>query len=147
MQAAAAVAKDDPELIRRLPDTDGIPNELIIQKAQRFIYDHLYLTPGTKFVEIGDESGCSPEQLEEAITDNTVGIIHLESPFKNRGTVPLRGVVPVVEFTDGPTLRGATIPEIAPGKVGRALVEGKANVDGKADTKGHYTLGLAEAFW
>lgn len=66
---------------------------------------------------------------------------------RNRGTVPLRNVIPVVEFTDGPTLRGAIIPEIAPGKVGRALVEGKASVDGKADTKGHYTLGLAEAYW
>jgi clan AA aspartic protease (TIGR02281 family) len=66
---------------------------------------------------------------------------------RNRGTVPLRNVVPVVEFTDGPTLRGATIPEIGPGKVGRALVEGKASVDGKSDTKGHYTLGLAEAYW
>lgn len=66
---------------------------------------------------------------------------------RNRGAVPLRNVTPVVEFTDGPTLRGATIPEIAPGKVGRALVEGKASVDGKSDTKGHYTLGLAEAYW
>jgi clan AA aspartic protease (TIGR02281 family) len=66
---------------------------------------------------------------------------------RNRGTVPLHDVVPVVEFTDGPTLRGATIAEIAPGKVGRALVEGKASVDGKADTKGHYTLGLVEAYW
>jgi len=60
---------------------------------------------------------------------------------RNRSTVPLRNVVPAVAFTDGLTLRGATIPEIAPGKVGRALVEGKA------DTKGHYTLGLAEAYW
>ncbi len=66
---------------------------------------------------------------------------------RNRGTAPLHDVVPVVEFTGGPTLRGAVIPEIAPGKVGRALVEGKASVDGKADTKGHYTLGLVEAYW
>lgn len=66
---------------------------------------------------------------------------------RNRGTVPLRDVVPVVKFTDGPVLRGATITEIAPGQVGRSLVEGKASLDGKADTKGHYTLGLVEAFW
>lgn len=66
---------------------------------------------------------------------------------RNRGTAPLRDVVPVVKFTDGPMLRGATIEEIAPGTVGRALVEGKATVDGKTDTKGHYTLGLAEAYW
>lgn len=66
---------------------------------------------------------------------------------RNRGTAPLHDVVPVVKFTDGPTLRGVTIGEIAPGKVGRSLVEGKASVDGKTDTKGHYTLGLVEAFW
>lgn len=66
---------------------------------------------------------------------------------RNRGTVPLRAVVPVVKFTDGPTLRGATIAEIAPGQVGRSLVEGKASLDGKTESKGHYTLGLVEAFW
>ena len=89
IQAAAAVSKGDPDIIARLPDTEGIPSELVIQKAQRFIYDHLYLTPGTRFVEAGDEAGCSPEQLEAAISENTAGVIHLESPFKNRGTVPL----------------------------------------------------------
>ena len=66
---------------------------------------------------------------------------------RNRGTVPLRDVVPVVRFTDGPTLRGASIDEIAPGKVGRSLVEGKASLDGTDDSKGHYTLGLVEAYW
>ncbi|MEM9463625.1 MAG: retropepsin-like aspartic protease [Myxococcota bacterium] len=66
---------------------------------------------------------------------------------RNRGTVPLHDVVPVVKFTDGPTLRGAAIAEIAPGKVGRSLVEGKVSLDGNDDTKDHYTLGLVEAYW
>lgn len=66
---------------------------------------------------------------------------------RNRGTVPLRDVVPTVKFADGPSLRGAPIAEIAPGKVGRSLVEGKASLDGESDKKGHYTLGLAEAYW
>ena len=89
VQAAAAVAKDDPDLIARLPDTSGIPNELIIQRSHRFVYDHLYLVPGTRFVEVGDKSGCTAEELQAAITPNTVGIIHLESAFRNRGNVPL----------------------------------------------------------
>jgi D-glucosaminate-6-phosphate ammonia-lyase len=84
VQAAAAVSKGDPAIIARLPDTTGIPNELVIQKAHRFVYDHLYLVPGTRFVEASDESGCTPEQLEAAISDRTAGVIHLESPFKNR---------------------------------------------------------------
>lgn len=66
---------------------------------------------------------------------------------RNRGTVPLRDVVPVVKFTDGPSLRGVPIAEIAPGKVGRSLVEGKASLDDSSDSKGHYTLGLVEAYW
>jgi L-seryl-tRNA(Ser) seleniumtransferase len=107
VQAAAAVAKDDPELIRRLPETEGIPNELIIQKSQRFIYDHLYLAPGAKFVEVGDASGCTAEQLEEAITGNTAGIIHLESPFKNRGTVPLPVMAEIAHSHDLPVLADA----------------------------------------
>ncbi len=89
VQSAAAIAKDDPELIQKLPITDGLPNELIIQKSHRFIYDHLYLASGARFVEVGSPEGCDLHQLEQAINDKTVGFVHLESPFKNRGNVPL----------------------------------------------------------
>jgi hypothetical protein len=65
----------------------------------------------------------------------------------NRGTVPIRDVIPVVKFADGPVLRGKPIDEIAPGAVGRSLVEGRATVDGKGDPKRNFTIGLAEAFW
>ncbi|MBI4305774.1 MAG: L-seryl-tRNA selenium transferase, partial [Chloroflexi bacterium] len=49
VQAAAAIARDDPELIKKLPLTDDVPHTLIIQKKHRFIYDHLYLAPGARF--------------------------------------------------------------------------------------------------
>lgn len=65
----------------------------------------------------------------------------------NRGSVAVHDVVPVVKFADGPVLRGKAIAEIAPGAVGRSLIEGRATLEGKGDSKGHYTLGLAEAFW
>lgn len=65
---------------------------------------------------------------------------------KNNGTVPIHDVTPVVRFTDGPALRGKVIPEIPPGGVGRSLVEGRAS-DGRGNSKGHYQLVLAEAYW
>lgn len=65
---------------------------------------------------------------------------------QNNSTVPIRDVTPVVKFTDGPVLPGKTIEEIGPGEVGRSLVEGKAN-SGRGKSKGHYQLGLAEAYW
>lgn len=92
VQAAAAMAKDDPVRIAQLPITDDIPNELIIQRSHRFIYDHLYLGPGSKFVEVGQPDQTVERKLEEveaAITSQTAAIIHLESPFKNVGAIPL----------------------------------------------------------
>ena len=89
VQAAAAMAKDDPVRISQLPITDGIPDELIIQRGHRFIYDHLYLAPGAKFVEVGQPGSCTLDEVEAAITDRTAGVIHLESPFHNVGALPL----------------------------------------------------------
>lgn len=65
---------------------------------------------------------------------------------KNNGTVPIHDVTPVVRFTDGPALRGKVIPEIPPGGMGRSLVEGRAS-DGRGNSRGHYQLVLAEAYW
>ena len=89
VQAAAAMAKDDPDRISQLPITDGMPHELIIQRGHRFIYDHLYLAAGARFVEVGSTDGCTLDEVEAAITARTAGIIHLESPFKSVGAVPL----------------------------------------------------------
>ena len=92
VQAAAAMAKDDPVRISQLPITDDIPNELIIQRSHRFIYDHLYLGPGSKFVEVGQPDQSVERKLEEveaAISSQTAAIVHLESPFKNVGAIPL----------------------------------------------------------
>lgn len=79
VQAAAAIARDDPRKIARLPDTKGMANELIIQDGHHFGYERLYLVPGARFVEVGDGPDCTAEELEHAITDRTAGLIHLES--------------------------------------------------------------------
>lgn len=89
VQAASAVAKDDPDKILRLPDTAGLANELIIQRGHSFGYERLYLVPGTRFVWVGEEKRCTAEQLEAAITSATAGIIHLESGNLSPHLVPL----------------------------------------------------------
>jgi D-glucosaminate-6-phosphate ammonia-lyase len=89
VQAAAAMAKGDPQRIAQLPITSGMPSELIIQRGHRFIYDHLYLIPGSRFVEVGRSTDCTIDEIEVAITSETAGLIHLESPFKSDVAVPL----------------------------------------------------------
>ena len=78
--AAAILAGDDPERIRRLPDTTGIKNEFLIQKPTRYRYDRSVTTPGGKLVEVGDDDSCTPQQLRDAIGPQTVG-----SPLFRRG--------------------------------------------------------------
>ena len=104
LQAAAAITRGDPEIIARLPDTEGIPHELVIQKCHRFVYDRLYLTPGARFAETGSADGCTVDELESAINENTAGVIHLESPFKNRGCVPFETLVEIAHSHDLPVL-------------------------------------------
>ncbi len=104
VQAAAAIARDDPDKIARLPETDGMANELIIQRCQRFVYDHLYLGAGARFVEVGTSEGSTPDDISDAISDRTAGVIHLESPFKNRGSVPLPDLVEIAHERGLPVL-------------------------------------------
>jgi L-seryl-tRNA(Ser) seleniumtransferase len=49
---AACVAGKDPDKIRRLPDTTGMKNEVIIQKAHRYGYDHAVRNVGVRLIEV-----------------------------------------------------------------------------------------------
>ena len=104
VQAAAAIARDDADKIAALPNTDGMASDLIIQKHHRFIYDHLYLTSGGRFKEVGDGVACMPDEVEAAIDKNTAAIIHLESPYKSNDVIPLDQLVDIAHRHDLPVL-------------------------------------------
>ena len=71
LQAAACIAGDDPAKITRLPDTRGMRNEIVIQRAHRFAYDQAYRVAGGVLVEIGLARRTQPFELEDAITERT----------------------------------------------------------------------------
>src|SRR5436190_5565358 len=52
MGTAACVAGKDPEKIKRLPDTTGLKNEVIIPKEHRNGYDHAVRNVGVRLVEV-----------------------------------------------------------------------------------------------
>ena len=81
LQAAACIAGDDPARITRLPDTRGMPNEIVIQRAHRFAYDQAYRVAGGVLVEIGLARRTQPYELEDAITERTAAVAYLISPF------------------------------------------------------------------
>ena len=74
LSAAACIAGTDPEKTRRLPDTAGMRNEVLIQKGLRWRYDRNLAVPGARLVEVGREDGCTAGQLEDAIGPTTAAI-------------------------------------------------------------------------
>lgn len=49
---AACITGSDPDRIRRLPDTRGMPDEVVIQRSHRFAYDHAVRACGVRLVEV-----------------------------------------------------------------------------------------------
>ena len=99
LATAACLTGKDEQRIRRLPDTTGMKNEVVVQKGHRNAYDHAVRAAGVTFVEVGTlgypgAGGTFGWQIEEAITDKTVAVFCpiLDTP----GTLPLPGGSPMM---------------------------------------------------
>ncbi len=93
--AAACITGDDADKIERIPDTSGMPNEIIIQRQLRVKYDRCMTIPGGRLIEIGDDNGVASEQLEQAIGPNTAAIHYLAPGDRNSGALPLEEVIEI----------------------------------------------------
>lgn len=91
--AAACITGSDPDKIARLPDTSGMPNEIIIQKCQRMSWDRFLSQAGAKLVEIGQQHQTTIEDLERAINENTVAIMYYSGSLYERNALPLDSVI------------------------------------------------------
>ncbi|MDP6666783.1 MAG: hypothetical protein QF357_05225 [Dehalococcoidia bacterium] len=74
LSTAAFMAGTDDDKIQQLPDTTGMPNEILIQKRQRYWYDRCLEMAGATLVEFGDENGTTEDDLRNAISDRTAAV-------------------------------------------------------------------------
>ncbi len=74
LATAAFMAGTDDAKIEQLPDTTGMPNEILIQKRQRYWYDRCLELAGAKLIEFGDENGTTEDDLRNAISDRTAAV-------------------------------------------------------------------------
>jgi L-seryl-tRNA(Ser) seleniumtransferase len=72
LSTAACVAGKDPARIRRIPDTAGMKNEVIVQRTHRVGYDHAIRNAGVKLIEVETR-----EQMEAAIGERTAMMFFL----------------------------------------------------------------------
>src|SRR5205809_2326783 len=105
LQSAACIAGDDPARIIRLPDTSGMRNEIVIQRAHRFAYDQAYRIPGGVLVEIGLARRTQPFELDDAISDRTAAVAYLVSPFtRPPGVLSLEEVIAIAHRRNVPVI-------------------------------------------
>ena len=86
---AACVTRGDAERIRRIPDTDGMPNEVIVQRAHRHPFDHAIRNVGIRFIEVETR-----DELEKAITAKTA-MMHFLVYADKKGRIGMREWVAV----------------------------------------------------
>jgi len=115
MSAAACMAGADPEKMRRLPDTTGMKNEIIIQRNNRlWVYDRAMEVAGAKFVYVGDEVwGCGVDEFEAAMTDRTAAIHYAFPTAPRRGVPALKDLLKVAHAHGVPVIidaAGVTYP-------------------------------------
>ncbi len=68
----ACMTMGDEKRMESLPDTSGMPNEVIILKNQRYLYDRSIRAPGAKLVEVE-----SADDIQAAINPNTAMLFYL----------------------------------------------------------------------
>ena len=74
LATAACVAGSDSERIRRIPETAGMKNEVLVQRTHRVGYDHAIRNAGVKLIEVE-----TSEELEKKVNDKTAMLFFLNS--------------------------------------------------------------------
>ena len=112
LSLAACITGSDLAAIRRLPDTTGLKDEMVIQKIHRGPYSHMYGFTGARIVEVGNVSSCLPEELEAALTERTAAVAFLFAPGNPRGGLTLPQVAEIAHARGVPVIVDAamTVP-------------------------------------
>lgn len=85
---AACVTGSDPGKMNRLPDTDGMKDEVLVPRSHRNRYDHAVRAVGVKLIEVGIAdrfSGAGSRDAEaweiaDAINERTAAVLYVAHP-------------------------------------------------------------------
>jgi L-seryl-tRNA(Ser) seleniumtransferase len=107
--AAAAIAGDDPGAMARLPDTEGVPSQIVMARTHRTGYDHALREAGADIVDVGTNDyhlgtgavNVEPWEYADAITEETVAVAYVQKPYTQP---PLETVAEIAHDRDVPVI-------------------------------------------
>jgi len=117
LASAACMTGTDLEKASRLPDTTGMPNEILIQRRQRYKYDRCVTIFGARLVEFGDDNSATAEQLDAAIGPQTAAILYW-APSGRPGHMPIDEVLRVAKQRGVPVIVDAAAQVYPPENLG-----------------------------
>jgi D-glucosaminate-6-phosphate ammonia-lyase len=105
--AAACIARLSPAAMDQLPNTDGLKDEIIVQRAHVTAYSHALRVSGAKLIDVGyvgypGQGITWPWQVEAAITDRTSAIFY--SVGSAKGIVELPELVEIGQRYEIPVI-------------------------------------------
>jgi L-seryl-tRNA(Ser) seleniumtransferase len=104
LAAAAAITRGDGAALERLPETAGLPGDILIQRRHRYRYDRAVRLPGARFVEVGVDGEATLADIEDALSPR-VGAMCVPAHLDGlAGTVPIRELVPLAHTRGVPLL-------------------------------------------
>ena len=95
---SGVLAGTDPEKIQRLPNLEGLKNEVIIPRESRNGYDHAVRALGVTVIEVD-----SPEELRKAISPHTA-MIELLGNYFGHASLDLKDIAPIARPAGIPIL-------------------------------------------
>ncbi|MDP2953431.1 MAG: aminotransferase class V-fold PLP-dependent enzyme, partial [Chloroflexota bacterium] len=123
LMAAACMTGIDEAQAAQLPDTTGLKDQIVIQRAQRNRYDGAFLLSGARLVEVGKASATPPWELEAAINEKTAAVAVIFAPFL-RQPLPLKQIAEVAHRHGVPVLVDAAAEAPPAENLKRFLAEG-----------------------
>lgn len=106
---AACMTGTNKEFIHRLPETKGMPDEVILQESHRYVYEHAIRSSGARLVGAHDA-----EDITKAITPKTAMMLFYygrekEGKVKSEEFVAIGKKFNIPTFCDGAT----TVPPVS----------------------------------
>ena len=127
LAAAACIAGLDVAAMDRLPDTDGLRDEIVVQRAHLTAYTHALRLAGARLVEVGylgfpGQGTTWPWQIEAAIGPRTAALAF--SVGAAPGVVPLEEVVAIARRHGLPVIVDAAAALPPPENLRRFIAAG-----------------------
>ena len=113
---AGCIAKGSVSITQRLPDSSGMPNEVILQKGHSINFGapvpQMISLGGGKVVEVGSANHTLKEQVIDAICPETVALLHVISHHcVQKGMVSLEDMIQIAHQHSLPLIVDAAAEE------------------------------------